>query len=66
MASGWKKEPLFSAFWYDKEGKKHRLSRSEIGECYRLWAKHKDIRTGKHPMVHQGVKVLGSRSVLHV
>ena len=63
----WKpKEGLFSGFWVDPvTGKKNRLQRAELAECYRLWAKHKDIRTGRHPDVYQGVKRFGLKSVLH-
>lgn len=45
-----KKGPgLFHGFWLDMAGRKlRRIYHSEYGELYRLWAKHKDIREGRH------------------
>ena len=63
-----KKKPpgLFNGWWTDLRGNRiRRVYRSDYPELYRLWREHADIGTGRHPMVYQGVKVLGSRSVLH-
>lgn len=57
---------LFNGYWFDLSGSRIRkLRRNEYPELYRLWREHRDIREGTHPMVYQGVKLLGSRSVLH-
>jgi hypothetical protein len=41
-----KREALFDGYCVE-DGKRRRLTRAELAECYRLWAKHADIRTGK-------------------
>lgn len=41
-----KSEPLFDAYIVEN-GKRRRMNRDEIRECWRLWRKHADIRLGK-------------------
>jgi hypothetical protein len=41
-----KRDGLFDGYCVEN-GKRRRLTRAELAECYRLWAKHADIRTGK-------------------
>ena len=39
---------LFNGYWLDMRGQRlQRVSRSELAECHRLWAKHADIRQGR-------------------
>ena len=43
-----KRTGLFNGHWYSMSGQRlRRLTRSEIAECYRLWAKHRDVRAGR-------------------
>jgi hypothetical protein len=42
-----KKRTAFFVGFCIENGRKRRLSRREIAECWRLWAKHRDIREGK-------------------
>lgn len=50
---------LFNGYWLtpDLQKTKHRVSRAELGECYRLWHKHRDIRLDIFP--------IGIKSGLH-
>jgi len=39
---------LFCGFWFDLDGRRlRRMTRREIAEAYRLWAKHRDVREGR-------------------
>jgi hypothetical protein len=39
---------LFCGYWTTLDGQRiRRATRAEIGEAYRLWAKHRDIRAGR-------------------
>jgi hypothetical protein len=39
---------LFSGYWRDESGEKGpRVSRPELAEAWRLWARHRDVREGR-------------------
>ena len=43
-----KRASLFDGFWKDMSGRRmRRLTRAEMAEVWRLWAKHGDIREGR-------------------
>ena len=43
-----RREPLFDGYWTTLSGERlGRITRDEMRELHRLWAKHRDIREGR-------------------